>query len=210
MTKREDGKETRRRLLKAASAEFARNGYQKAKVADICKRAGANQAAVNYYFRNKAGLYAETWQHTCRESQESMLPDMTELPPEERLHLYIRMVMQNLTDEGDPQYFSRLYLREVVSPTGLIQDGWQETIQPWREKLHHLIRELMGPNANAERVRFCEMSILNQCRMLITINRHDLEMLLEQPLSPEVVERMVNHITAFSLAGITAVGRGGP
>ncbi|RLC17665.1 MAG: DUF1956 domain-containing protein, partial [Deltaproteobacteria bacterium] len=54
MAKREDGKETRRRLLNAACEIFAQKGYHNAKVADICKRAGANVASVNYYFRDKA------------------------------------------------------------------------------------------------------------------------------------------------------------
>ncbi|MDH4012180.1 MAG: TetR family transcriptional regulator, partial [Desulfobacterales bacterium] len=54
MAQREDGKETRNRLLNAACEVFAEKGYRNAKVAEICHRAGANVAAVNYYFGDKA------------------------------------------------------------------------------------------------------------------------------------------------------------
>ena len=48
MTKREDGKETRHRLLNAACEVFAEKGYRNARVAEICRRAGANVARHQY------------------------------------------------------------------------------------------------------------------------------------------------------------------
>lgn len=46
MVRREDGKKTRERLLNAVLEVFTESGYRNAKVADICRRAGANPAAV--------------------------------------------------------------------------------------------------------------------------------------------------------------------
>ncbi len=51
--------ETRERLLEAAAELFAERGYNHVTVRDICRAAGANVAAVNYYFRDKLGLYRE-------------------------------------------------------------------------------------------------------------------------------------------------------
>ena len=51
------------------------------------------------------------------------------------------------------------------------------------------------------------MSIVNQCRTLLTVRRSDLEYLLAQPLSADLIERLADHITTFSLAGIKAVGK---
>jgi len=206
MAKREDGKETRRRLLNAASEVFAQKGYRDAKVADICKRAGANVASVNYYFRNKASLYAETWRHAFLQFEEPAFSEVSEGSPQEGLRAYILTLMKNFSTKGGLGNFSRLYLMEMGNPTGLIQDAWLELIDPRRQKLHNIIRELLGQNADDQSVLFCELSIVNQCRTLLTIKHNDLEYLLGQTLDPELIKRLAGHIADFSLAGIKAVG----
>ena len=206
MAKREDGKETRRRLLNAASEVFAQKGYRDAKVADICKRAGANVASVNYYFRNKASLYAETWRHAFQQFEEPAFAKVSEGSPQEVLRAYILTLMKNFSTKGGLGNFSRLYLMEMGNPTGLIQDAWLELIDPRRQKLHNIIRELLGQNADDQSVLFCELSIVNQCRTLLTMKHNDLEYLLGQTLDPELIKRLAGHIADFSLAGIKAVG----
>jgi AcrR family transcriptional regulator len=55
--------ETRQRLLKAAGKVFAERGFRAAAVHDICERARANIAAVNYYFGSKEHLYTAVLQY---------------------------------------------------------------------------------------------------------------------------------------------------
>jgi len=114
--------------------------------------------------------------------------------------------MKNFSTKGGLGNFSRLYLMEMGNPTGLIQDAWFELIDPRRQKLHNIIRELMGQNADDQSVLFCELSIVNQCRTLLTIKHNDLEYLLGQTLDPELIKRLAGHIADFSLAGIKAIG----
>ncbi len=45
--------ETRQRLIEAVGEVFAERGFRAATVRDICQRAQANVAAVNYYFGDK-------------------------------------------------------------------------------------------------------------------------------------------------------------
>jgi TetR/AcrR family transcriptional regulator, regulator of cefoperazone and chloramphenicol sensitivity len=205
VARREDGKETRKRLLNAASEVFAEKGYRNAKVAEICRRAGANVAAVNYYFGDKATLYAEAWQHAFNEHAmpKSSVPVHTSL--DDQLKNYIHSFIQNFMEKGLQGYFTRLYLMELANPTGLIQDTWFDLIEPRRQKLLRIICEIMGVETTNETVLFCEMSIINQCRALLTINPRDLEYMLGQPLSPNLIKRLADHIACFSLAGIRAV-----
>ena len=55
--KSSEDRETRARLLYAAARLFAERGYARVTVRDICKKARANVAAVNYHFGGKDGLY---------------------------------------------------------------------------------------------------------------------------------------------------------
>jgi len=207
MAQREDGKETRNRLLEAACEVFAEKGYHAAKVADICRRAGANVAAVNYYFGDKAALYTEAWQETFKKFAGPKPPDSTITSPEEQLQIYIHSLIQNFTEQSDQGQFTRLYLMELANPTGLIHDIWHDLIEPRRQIVIGIIRKIMGTKATDETVLFCEMSIINQCRVLLTIRRNDLEYLLGQSLSQDLIKRLADHITRFSLAGIKAVGK---
>lgn len=207
MAKREDGKETRSRILDCACEMFAKKGYQTAKVADICKLAGANVAAVNYYFTDKATLYTEAWQHAFKKCSELALPDVTGTAPEEQLRIHIHSLIQNFTDQGDRGQFTRLYLMELTNPTGLIQNIWHEIIEPRRQKMLGVIRNIMKTKTTGETVFFCEMSIISQCRALMTTRSSDMEYMLGQALSPDLIMRLADHVTRFSLAGIRAVGK---
>jgi hypothetical protein len=116
-------------------------------------------------------------------------------------------MMQDFTESSIRGQFTRLYLMELANPTGLIQDNWHELIEPQRQELIGIIRKIMGVDSTDERVLFCEMSIINQCRALLTISRSDLKYLLGQPLSRELIKRWADHIIRFSLAGIQATGK---
>jgi len=207
MSAREDGRETRHRLLNAACEVFAEKGFHNARVAEICRRAGANVAAVNYYFGDKGRLYAETWRHAFNACAEPATLEAPHDPPEKRLRIYVHNLIKNFTDQDTRGQFTRLYLMELANPTGLIQDIWHDLIEPRRQRLLSIIRQLLGAKCDEEMVCFCELSIISQCRALLTIRRSDLEYLLGKPLSPDLVQRLVNHITRFSLAGIQVAAR---
>ena len=68
MRSRTDGIETRKRVLQAACEVFAARGYRDATVAAICRKAGANSAAINYHFNDKESLYVEVWRQSADEA----------------------------------------------------------------------------------------------------------------------------------------------
>ena len=206
MAIREDGRETSNRLLEAACEVFSEKGYHGATVADICARAGANVASVNYHFGDKATLYVEAWKCAFSKYPGPTRPD-TEKTPEEQLREYIHSIVNYFMDQGPHGQFARLYLMELLNPTGLIHDFWHQLIKPKREVLLGIIQRIMGKDRVDEEVMLCELSIVQQCRVLATVRPCDLEYLLGQPVTREFLERLADHIAGFSLAGIKAIGK---
>src|SRR5882672_8263904 len=84
--------QTREQLIEAATEVFARAGFRAATVREICQKAGANIAAVNYHFGDKESLYAEVLRHALHRARQKYPPDLGLGPkatPEERLHAFV-------------------------------------------------------------------------------------------------------------------------
>ena len=100
---------TRQRLLEAACEVFAREGYRAATVAEICEKADANIAAVNYHFSSKANLYAEAWRHAFERSL-AIYPFDGGLgrgdPAPDRLRARIRMFLRRVLDAENTGVFA--------------------------------------------------------------------------------------------------------
>ena len=54
---RQDGEQSRERLLRVGLALFAQKGFEKTSTREIAEAAHTNIAAISYYFGDKAGLY---------------------------------------------------------------------------------------------------------------------------------------------------------
>src|SRR3954453_12160787 len=88
---------TRKRLLEAAGEVFADKGFKAATVRDICCRAGANVAAINYHFGDKERLYAEVLQLAQVCAQERCPEGFGEMPgasAEHRLHTIVHTFLR--------------------------------------------------------------------------------------------------------------------
>lgn len=88
---------TRRRLIEAGLAQFARHGFDGASVRAIADEAQANQAAIKYHFGNKEGLYAEVLVEAFGQLERLNELDgaaLDRLSPADALELFLR---QNLS-----------------------------------------------------------------------------------------------------------------
>ena len=205
---RKDGVETRERLLDTACTVFAAKGFQDASIAEICDRAGANVAAVNYHFGSKDALYAEVWRQTFETFMQTYPLDGAlppDAPPEDRLFARVHALLQRVFDDGRVGQCFRIGLRELVNPSAALENTKRELIGPHRKRTQALVRELLGPEASDEDVLFCEVSIINQCLSVNFFKERRNFVLGREHMSQHAVETLARHITRFSLDGIRAV-----
>src|SRR5690242_17424196 len=131
--------ETRLRLLQAAGEVFAEHGFRRATVREICSRADANIAAVNYHFGDKQTLYASVLQHWLGEALRKYPPDgglPPEASPQEKLHAFIRSFLFRMLGEGTPAWHGRLMAREMSEPTDAFELILSETAKPMSQRLN--------------------------------------------------------------------------
>ena len=197
-----------RRILEAAGPAFAQRGFAQTTVRDICRRAGVNVAAVNYYFGDKRRLYAEALRHGMRSSLQRFPPDRglgRDPSPEARLYAFVHSFLSRFLAVGQPAWHGKLCAREMTEPTGALDALVDEIIRPMFERLQQIVRELAGRRATQDRIRLCALSVVGQC-MHYYYGRSVLQRLLPaQPIDARAIERIARHITNFSLGAIRSI-----
>lgn len=205
--------EPRQRLLDAATELFAERAFKDVSIREICEKAGsANVASVNYYFRDKAGLYRELLESMLARweaERERHAKSLEGKPPEEKLYLYVRRFIGNILEERSDErdmLFGRILNREMADPGpdfGLIV---QKGMIPNWMRLMTIVAEVAGLPEGSQPVIACTQSTMGQCltygsmRKLGKYFGHP-----EFQYTPEVIDSIARHITQFSLAGIRAI-----
>jgi AcrR family transcriptional regulator len=198
---------TRERLLEAAGEVFAERGYRDGTIQEICKRAGANIAAVNYHFRDKQNLYAEVFRYAHRRATERT-PGFGDPPAnasaQERLRAYVKAFLERVLGQGRPGWHAVLVAREMVQPSGVLDQIYETEIRPRHEYLEKLVREIAGPGIARGSVRLCVFSIVGQCMFYRNARRVLAALYPKERLD---AERLAGHITQFSLGALREMSK---
>lgn len=203
--------DTRARLLEAAGEVFAELGFRATTVREICRRAGANIAALHYHFGGKQEMYEAVLADTARQALERYpigggAP--LDAPAPVRLEAFVRNYLERLLDEGRPAWFGQLLAREMFEPTSALDKLAAEFARPQFERLRGIVSELLGAAASEPLVRRCCMSIVGQC-LFYKHARPMMERLIpDQRLGPSDRAELASHITRFSLAAVRGLREG--
>jgi TetR/AcrR family transcriptional regulator, regulator of cefoperazone and chloramphenicol sensitivity len=207
---RKDAQETRQRLLAAAAEVFAEEGFWEATHAEICAKAHANTAAVNYHFNSKENLYVEAWKHAFDESIRAHPVDggvSPDAPAPDRLRGRILALMRRMVDPNN--YEVEIMHKEMANPTGLLSDALQQVMEPARQDTRQIVQELLGEGAIGQQVLLCEMSLMGQCfGPMLHLRRTRMDPDSPRPPAPFArfaVEELADHVTQFTLAGIRGI-----
>jgi AcrR family transcriptional regulator len=196
---------TRQHLLEAAGRVFADVGFRAATVREICERAGANIAAVNYHFGDKEQLYRAVLQETYQSAIKKYPADYglrANATAEERLRAFVHSLLLRIFSEGPSARHGKLMAREMMEPTGALDAIVREDIRPMSALLVSIVSELLGAGADDATKRLCANSVVSQalfyhhCRPVVVRLHPDLK------FDRAGIERLTEHITRFSLAAI--------
>ncbi len=196
---------TRIRLIDAAGPIFATKGFEAATVREICHRAGANLAAVNYHFGSKEGLYAATVRqaHPNRLEQRFVPEYAPGTPPADRLRAFVGVLLSRLLELKTTDWQWRLLLREITDPTPMCREMLQGHFRAGFGALLGIIDEVVEPGVPPPRRHQIALSIVAQCvyyRSAASI----IPMLVdEEELAAHYhTEALADHVTRFSLAAL--------
>lgn len=201
MENRSASASTRSRILEVSGPIFAEKGRRETTIRDIVQAAGVNQAAVNYHFRDKDGLYAEVLRQAIH---GGLKPEPDEsAPAQERLRELVRSSVQRFYDHEHQAWQHRLVMREVEEPSAPFVTLMDEIVGQIMPRVSRIVAEL-NPALGEEERWLCCHSLMSHCNGMPKA-----EFFLERSrpgwISRPAAERaqlLTEHISKFCLAAI--------
>ena len=199
--------EAKDRILLAAGREFAEKGYEAATVRDICLAAGANLAAVNYYFGDKKRLYIESVKHAHEERVRQVPEPRWEpgTPPARKLREFLGNTLERMLGLGQHPWQVRLMLREVLQPTEACRELAEDYFRPHFELLVSILAELAAGRLDEPRLRRLAVGVMGQC-FVYRAAGEVVGMLVpaEELGSLHTPAALADHVTRLTLAALGA------
>ncbi len=193
---------TRERILRAAERLFAERGYDGTSVRAIVARARVNQAAINYHFDGKDGLYREVLRTAFRALTEDQLAHVQEaqaLSREQALAEFIRRQLRPLMARDEFSRYMRIFNWETVRPTAVFRSLLSEEAAPFMGLAADLVRRFL-PGADQRTLMVAAIWLIGQCSVFLR-NR---ELLAQPPVGLAIDESAVEWLA--QLIGRWVVG----
>lgn len=207
----EDRQSTKARLLEAAGHVFAEKGFDRATGREICERAGANTAAVNYYFGGMDGLYAAVLQEATRRliPLATLASAVAEQPDAKaQLRAIIELAVEKLTGPVSSSWVFGVMVREFLMPTPALDALRRQQGVPKARIIASIVAELMDLPADHPAVaRGCLMLMAPFVMMLIGDRLSLKQFLPGLDFGRSGAAALSRHLLAFMLGGLAAVSR---
>jgi AcrR family transcriptional regulator len=197
---------TRERIMKAAERLFADRGYDGTSIRAIVSKARVNQAAINYHFEGKDGLYREVLRAAFRAMTEDQVThgdEMKAMSRDDALAAFVRRQLRPLTARDELSRHLRIFNWETVRPTPVFRKLMSEEASPFMGLAVDLIRRFL-PEADQRTLMVAAVWLLGQCSVFVR-NR---EQLAGPPISlslnADSAEWLARTISAWTVHGLGA------
>ena len=166
--------------MKAAERLFAERGYDATSIRAIVAKARVNQAAINYHFDGKDGLYREVLRTAFRALTEQQLDhadEMKAMSREAALAEFVRRQLRPLLGRDEYSRHMRILNWETVRPTAVFRKLLSEEAAPFMGLAVELVRRFQ-PEADQRTLVAAAVWLVGQCSVFLR-NR---EQLADPPL----------------------------
>lgn len=190
--------------MKAAERLFAERGYEATSIRAIVAKARVNQAAINYHFDGKDGLYREVLRAAFRALTEQQLEhadEMKAMSREAALAEFIRRQLRPLLGRDEYSRHMRILNWETVRPTAVFRKLLSEEAAPFMGLAVELVRRFQ-PEADQRTLVAAAVWLLGQCSVFLR-NR---EQLADPPLGLALdesgVEWLAQTVSRWATGGL--------
>lgn len=195
--------ETRQRLLEAGAEVFAEVGYHAATIRQICARAKANVALVNYHFGDKSELYEAVLNSLLRDSAIMEVQERLSRPglsPEATLREIIYLRLRGILHHERHSWHLRLLCHEMANPSPAAANVQRLFLQPIAARASALVGSILGLPADHPKTRLCIFSIAGQVIFHVLSSTALGKLTGRPPITEQECELLADHICEFSLA----------
>ncbi len=201
MAETENTIDARQRLLSAATQIFADKGYALASTREICRIAGVNAAAIHYYFGDKASLYREVFR--IPELMVQLPPEMDDprLPTLKAMEAWYSHMMSFAVSRDQATRLRLLFLREQVQPSGVLEQGRADILNPYHHMLVRFLTPRLGRTSADVETHHLAFSLIGIAMVLFVEQEAVTELapglLDSQAQIKGTVQRLAHHATAI-------------
>lgn len=202
---RHDGMATRQQLLQSAGEAFADKGYAGTTSKEICQRANANTAAVNYHFGSKEKLYAAVLKaaHSHLLSVDSpAVAAQNRSDPLTGLRTFIGRIVGEITRRHSNAWQLRVLSRELLSPSPMRGRMVDALTVPSATLFRTTVAEIMQLPAEHSAVSGSIANVMGVCIFMLTI-----PYALRRKALPDLdvsADKFADDMVTFVLAGMLA------
>jgi AcrR family transcriptional regulator len=202
----------RERIIEKATDIFGEHGFKATTVRMIAAEADVNVASINYYFKDKEGLYNEVIE-TIFSKGFSRFPSIKPgnglaVPVEERLFQFIQGTIYRLISPegwGGIAGRGRLIVKEMLNPSPAFNNMVDRYIRPHKAALVNILKEVLGDDIETEKILLCVVSILGQCIYYAAGSNIIARVAPEFVPIENSIDRIVDHVHRFSLGGLEKI-----
>jgi TetR/AcrR family transcriptional regulator, regulator of cefoperazone and chloramphenicol sensitivity len=190
--------------LRTAVWLFAERGHDATSIRVLAARARVNQAAVNYHFKSKEGLYREVLREAIRALTQHQLSHAQEtqaMTRERALDEFVRDQLRPLSARDDVSRYIHILNWEAVRPTTVYRKLVTEEAAPFMGFAVDLMRRFM-PDADRSTLVMAAVWLVGQCNVFIRYRDQLAIPPISLTLDEPGLQQLSGLISAWALAGL--------